>query len=409
MKEIKHRFQYVILQDENASRRKAQPRLRGAGPSLAGTESELSEAPPELNVTSAELSAKEAADARRAPETLEVARRLPLKLISPLSADAFATSVDDASWGLKAVGALNSVFDGEPITVAVLDTGIDKDHPAFNGVTLERKNFTSETDDDVNGHGTHCAGTIFGRDVDEDGKQIRIGVAPGIRRALIGKVLGEGAGTDSLISSITWARDQGAQVISMSLGYDHAGLLEELEQFFPKPKAASELLAIFVENIRQFDSLAQHLNVPVQDKPNPLIVAASGNESEADATSDPFRISASSPSSALGVISVGALQQDDSGKLVVAPFSNTNVDISAPGVGILSAGSGGGLLALSGTSMACPHVAGIATLWWHRVIQNGLPRTSSTVLNHMMAGAARNVIGPDEVLDDFGIGVAQAP
>ena len=70
--------------------------------------------------------------------------------------------------------------------VAVLDTGIDPNHVAFNGVNLTRRNFTAEGDDDLHGHGTLCAGTIFGRDVNG----LRIGVARGVSDAIIGKVLG---------------------------------------------------------------------------------------------------------------------------------------------------------------------------------------------------------------------------
>ena len=73
---------------------------------------------------------------------------------------------------------------------------------AFNGVDLERRNFTTGSDDDKDGHGTHCAGTIFGRDVDG----LRIGVARGVDRAIIGKVLGPGGGASSdLADAITWA------------------------------------------------------------------------------------------------------------------------------------------------------------------------------------------------------------
>ena len=86
-----------------------------------------------------------------------------------------------------------STWTGEGVTVAVLDTGIDSKHPAFAGVDIVEKDFTGTGNGDRQGHGTHCAGTIFGRDV--DGK--RIGVARGVKRALIGKVLGDEGGGDS--------------------------------------------------------------------------------------------------------------------------------------------------------------------------------------------------------------------
>ncbi len=99
----------------------------------------------------------------------------------------------------------------------MLDTGIDANHPAFAGVQLVQRNFTEEPPQDLHGHGSHCAGTIFGRDV----AGTRIGVARNIKRALIGKVLGEGGGSSATLArAIHWALEEGAHVISMSLGID---------------------------------------------------------------------------------------------------------------------------------------------------------------------------------------------
>ena len=115
-----------------------------------------------------------------------VAPVIPMKLIAPVSLPraAHPTSTSTA-WGIHAVGADTSSLSGDGVRVAVLDTGIDASHPAFDGVELVQRNFTGESDEDLDGHGTHCAGTIFGRDI--DGK--RIGVAPHVPTALIGKVL----------------------------------------------------------------------------------------------------------------------------------------------------------------------------------------------------------------------------
>src|SRR5262249_4677245 len=81
-------------------------------------------------------------------------------------------------------------------------------------------------DGDKQGHGTHCAGTIFGRAV--DGK--RIGVAPGVTKALIGKVLADdgGGNSDMIFAGIQWAVTEGAQVISMSLGFDFPGSVKRM-------------------------------------------------------------------------------------------------------------------------------------------------------------------------------------
>ncbi|WP_211193338.1 S8 family serine peptidase [Actinoplanes sp. TBRC 11911] len=109
---------------------------------------------------------------------------------------------------MTAVGAAGSPFTGASVRVAVLDTGIDAAHPAFTGVSLTQKDFTGEGDGDENSHGTHCAGTVFGRDVGGT----RIGVARGVTDVLIGKVLikrGVGS-TANLAAGTHWAVTNGA-------------------------------------------------------------------------------------------------------------------------------------------------------------------------------------------------------
>ena len=127
---------------------------------------------------------------------------------------------------VAAVGATTTSFTGAGVTVAVLDTGIDAGHEAFAGKAIEQKDFTGEGDGDRNGHGTHCAGTIFGGKVG----QLRIGVAPGIQKALIGKVLdAQGSGsTDQILDGLLWAVRNGANVVSMSIGFDFPGMVKRL-------------------------------------------------------------------------------------------------------------------------------------------------------------------------------------
>ena len=80
---------------------------------------------------------------------------------------------------------------GAGVTVEVNDTGVDATHPDFD------TRVTGEALTDTDGHGTHCAGTIFGRAVDD----CRIGVAHGVTRALVGKVLGTGGGSSAGMTS----------------------------------------------------------------------------------------------------------------------------------------------------------------------------------------------------------------
>ena len=121
----------------------------------------LEAAQPIVKLESAELTKREVNDLRRDPRTLAIAKPMPMKLIAPVGSPAAPTATK--SWGIDAVRASESPFDGTGITVAVLDTGIDPNHPAFKGVKLVQKNFTTETDSDTHGHGTHCAGTFLAR------------------------------------------------------------------------------------------------------------------------------------------------------------------------------------------------------------------------------------------------------
>jgi subtilisin family serine protease len=165
----------------------------------------------------AALNERETAEAGRDPEVVSISDAMPLKLVQPVGAEPTSANTSGNTWGIDAVDAHTSPFDGSGITVAVLDTGIHASHDAFNGVDLIRRNFTTEVNEDIDVHGTHCAGTIFGRDIGS----LRIGVARGVERAIIGKVLGEGGGgSDTLVQAITWAYEQGANIISMSLGID---------------------------------------------------------------------------------------------------------------------------------------------------------------------------------------------
>ena len=117
---------------------------------------------------------------------------------------------------MQVTGTLQSPYTGHGVTVAVLDTGIDATHEAFKGIKLVQKDFTREEKGDQHGHGTHVAGTIFG----QTSQGLRFGVAPGVRRALIGKVLGAKGGgtTEGIIAAIQWAVKEKAHVINMSLG-----------------------------------------------------------------------------------------------------------------------------------------------------------------------------------------------
>lgn len=319
------------------------------------------------SVTRVDLPKSAEADLQNDPDIEAFAPELETSLIEPVGKTlADDDSSSDPAWGLEAVGALASSYDGAPVRVAVLDTGIDAQHPAFYGMSLNQRDFTGEGNGDLNGHGTHCAGTIFGRDV---GK--RIGVARGVQNALIGKVLNKaGRGTTTMaLQGLQWAAEQRAHLISMSLGFDFTASVDKLvAKNIPLRAATSEVLEAYRKTLRLFDAYMRYLREQGAIGTSSLVIAATGNESRRDET-PAYRIAASMPSSSEGVLAVGALGRGPKG-LEVADFSNTLPHVAAPGVGIVSAWPGGTLETLDGTSMACPHVTGVAALWWQALGKN---------------------------------------
>lgn len=366
-----------------------------------------------VSVETAELDARDVQDLRHNPRSF-VAPAMPIRLIEPLTyepadGDGPADSGNDGeiTWNVKLVGAHASPFTGAGVTVAVLDTGIQADHAAFAGIEIIQQDFTGEGEADVHGHGTHVAGTIFGRP--KDG--VRFSVAPGINRVAIGKVLGrEGGSSDMLFQGIRWAIDQGASVINMSLGFDFPGLVKWLvaERSFPVELATSRALQWYRDNVRLLDRLvALYRARAAMGENGALLIAAAGNESQRNV--DPnFTIDVSPPAAGDGIVSVAALA-GTAAPLTVAPFSNINPNIAAPGVGIFSSWIGGGYKAISGTSMASPHVTGVAALWAERQFRQTNVINIDRLSANLVGNAVTDSLDRPGDFVDFGAGLVRAP
>ncbi|MYT73883.1 MULTISPECIES: S8 family serine peptidase [unclassified Streptomyces] len=229
-------------------------------------------------------------------------------------------------------------YAGKGTKVAVLDTGVDAEHPDLKGRIAASENFTDSADaDDHQGHGTHTTSTVGGTGAASGGKEK--GVAPEAT-LLNGKVLNDsGSGATSwIIAGMQWAVDEGADVVSMSLGNP-----SELDCSDPMAQATQEL---------------------ARSAKNTIFVIAAGN-------AGPHNNTVSSPGCVPEVLTVGAVDSDDatasfSSRSPVQRTHTLKPEIAAPGVAIEAAAAGGrGVYAyqsMSGTSMATPHVAGAAAL-----------------------------------------------
>jgi subtilisin len=289
--------------------------------------------------------------------------------------DAEARLETDFTWGLRATRVPASRFSGRGIKVAVLDTGLDLNHPDFAGRRIRRRTFVSgQAVQDGMGHGTHCIGTACGPQ--RPGVLPRYGVAFNAD-IFVGKVLSnQGSGTDmSILRGIEWAVANKCAVVSMSLG---------------APTQIGQGFSQVYETVAQRALLM-----------GTLIVAAAGNESHRPGQISPVGHPANCPS----IMAVGAIDQ----RFAVAFFScggiNPNggqVDIAGPGVQVRSSWPQPARYnTISGTSMATPHVAGIAALYAE--MSNSL---RGHALWNVLTQRARRMSLPAR---DIGAGLVQAP
>lgn len=380
---------------------------------------EMRASPPRLTLETTTLSGSQRETVLRDPRQ-EAAPMIPVALLDPVEAsqaeaDAAlqAAKASGASWGIGAVRADKyAISPARPaerdIPVAILDSGIDRAHPAFSGIKVwHTKNFITSgpagADNpevpDGKGHGTHCASTVFGQNVDG----VRIGVAPGVTTAIIAKILDDnGRGSNEAVSQgLLWAKGKGARIFSMSIGFDFPAIVDQLKLAgWPGKAAVSKALQSYRDNVRYFDKLVDFLTFDGR-----LLIAAAGNDSRRGRAGEPdLLIDVSMPAATENVVSVGALARTDAG-FAIAPFSNVHPILSAPGVGIVGAKVGGGLVAMNGTSMACPHVAGLAALWWDSLLKDNGQASTEDVKASLRALAVKTGL----TAADQGRGMAIAP
>jgi subtilisin len=301
----------------------------------------------------------------------------------PLAPVPSEAAVPGATWGLAATKVTSTRLSGADIKVAILDTGFDLSHPDFAQRQIVTKNFVGDQQPfhDGVGHGTHCTGTATGPL--HPASVQRYGIA---FDALIfsGRVLDDtGSGGDfNILQGIDWAIEQGCDIVSLSLG----------APWVPGDPAFSPA----------YESAAQRALAA-----GCLLVVAAGNEAD-----DPRFVGAvGTPGNSPSVLTVAAVDRN----LATAPFSDRvqpdapgvkGPDLAGPGVDVFSSWlvRAGRYNTISGTSMATPHVAGIAALFAQANPNIRGQALKDMILNHCMAlpnGAARK--------GEIGRGLVQAP
>lgn len=255
------------------------------------------------------------------------------ELVRYVEPDGTMTAIQQVlPWGVDRVEAdLSSTRAGDgagsvdSVNVYIIDTGIDRTHADLTVVNhVDFTGLLGGGNRDCHGHGTHVAGTAGARDNAID----VVGVAPGVKLTGV-KVLnclGTGS-TSTVIQGVDWVTANGAKpaVANMSLGGATSNALDDAVR---RSSFTGVVYAI-----------------------------AAGNDGANACNTSPARAGAGTNN---GIITVAALDMANQ----EASFSNFGscVDLWAPGVDILSTRNGGGTTTMSGTSMASPHVAGVASL-----------------------------------------------
>jgi subtilisin family serine protease len=262
--------------------------------------------------------------------------------------------------------------DGARICVAVLDSGVQTDHPDLAGKVVASQDETGEGLTGGADHATHVAGIIAA--VPDNGIGVS-GAAPGAELLDV-KVLGSsGTGYSSWVASgIVWAVDHGAAVINLSLG---------------SSCGAGDLSCL---------TTAMEEAVQYAEGHGVLLVAAAGNNGDPNSPpSNPHYNWWSWPAAMDWPIAVASTTSD--GTRSASSTTASYVDVAAPGEHIASTAAGSSYLYMTGTSMAAPYVSALAAL-----VLSAHPEMTAAQLRARIVSTATD-IGSPGVDDEFGAGL----
>ncbi|MBS0125901.1 S8 family serine peptidase [Thetidibacter halocola] len=334
----------------------------------------------------AEIEPRDLRDLACDPGVLGIARSIPIRMITPQPMEDARPEDAVPGWGLAAIGGRRTVT--EAVRLALLDTGIDRAHPAFAAARITAQDFVGSGLDDANGHGTHLAGTV-------------LGALEGPIQLVLGKVVmdsGEGL-SDRFLAALVWAAEQGACAIGYALTLDMGATVRMLrDEGQPETLAAAAATTLCHETLCLFARLRALLDRRHAARGGVLLVAAAGNDSRRTIAPG-FEAGCVGLAAGAQVLAVGAVGPG----LAVAPFSNTRPDLVAPGVGIVSAAAGGGTRALNGTSMAMAHALAAAGAWMPRA------RDAQALREMLLSRADPRGIGPHPGPFDCGAGLVRMP
>ena len=272
--------------------------------------------------------------------------------------------------GIRRIGAdlnltanINGIDDRVNVTAAVIDTGIDKDHPELNvvgGVRFYLGLFTDSKYDDDNGHGSHVAGIIGAKD---NGEGV-VGVAPGTRLYAVKVLNSRGSGyLSDIIKGLDWVRSKSneIEVVNMSLGGQ--GLSSAYQTAIRNCVNAGIVVVVAAGN-EKMDVFGKDGTFGTSDDIIPAAYPeAAAISAMADSDGQP---GGSGPGTSYGPDDSFATFSNFSHSIATGnPVSSPGyaIDLLLPGVSILSCYKDMNYATMSGTSMASPHAAGLAALY----------------------------------------------